>query len=72
MKKNVVLINQSTGYLMIDIVNAYAAQYDQVTLIAGSMKYAEMPFDVFILGSSVLYRYYSSFYSSTGVMKWYM
>ena len=41
MKKNVVLINQSTGYLMIDIVNAYAAQYDQVVLIAGSIKYSE-------------------------------
>lgn len=41
MKKNVVLINQSTGYLMIDIVNAYAAQYDQVALIAGSIKYSE-------------------------------
>lgn len=41
MKKNVVLINQSTGYLMIDIVNAYAAQYDQIALIAGSIKYSE-------------------------------
>lgn len=41
MKKNVVLINQSTGYLMIDIVNAYAVQYDQVALIAGSIKYSE-------------------------------
>ena len=41
MKKNVVLVNQSTGYLMIDIVNAYAAQYDQVALIAGSIKYSE-------------------------------
>lgn len=41
MKKNVVLINQSTGYLMIDIVNAYAVQYDQVALIAGSIKDSE-------------------------------
>lgn len=37
MKKNVVLINQSTGYLMIDIVNAYATRYNRVTLIAGSI-----------------------------------
>lgn len=38
MKKNVVLINQSTGYLMIDVVNAYAAQYDRVVLIASNIK----------------------------------
>lgn len=43
MKKNVVLVNQSTGYLMIDIVNAYAARYDRVALIAGSIKYSERP-----------------------------
>ena len=36
--KKVVLINQSTGYLMIDIVNAYADEYDKVSLIAGSVK----------------------------------
>lgn len=36
--KKVVLVNQSTGYLMIDIVNAYAAKYDEVHLIAGSIK----------------------------------
>ncbi len=41
MKKKVVLVNQSTGYLMIDIVNAYAAQYDEITLIAGSIKTME-------------------------------
>lgn len=36
--KKVVLVNQSTGYLMIDIVNAFAAKYDEVHLIAGSIK----------------------------------
>lgn len=35
--KKVVFVNQSTGYLMIDIVNAYASQYDEVSLIAGSI-----------------------------------
>ena len=29
--KKMVLINQSTGYLMIDIVNAYADRYDSVS-----------------------------------------
>lgn len=33
----VVLVNQSTGYLMVDIVNAYCEVYDEVTLIAGSV-----------------------------------
>lgn len=32
----VVLINQSTGYLMVDIVNAYARKYPDVILLAGS------------------------------------
>ncbi len=41
MSKKVVLINQSTGYLMIDIVNAYASRYDEVVLLAGSVKVTE-------------------------------
>lgn len=39
--KKVVLINQSTGYLMIDVVNAYTSKYDHVSLIAGSIKVTE-------------------------------
>lgn len=39
----VVLINQSTGYLMIDIVNAFALQHDDVVLMAGSTKVLERP-----------------------------
>ena len=34
--KKIVLVNQSTGYLMIDIVNAYAEKYSDVVLLAGS------------------------------------
>ena len=41
--KKVVLVNQSTGYLMIDIVNAYAKQYDEVVLLAGSIRVLERP-----------------------------
>lgn len=33
----VVLVNQSTGYLVVDIVNAYCEVYDEVTLVAGSV-----------------------------------
>lgn len=32
----ILLINQSTGYLMIDIANAYAKRYSSVILLAGS------------------------------------
>ena len=39
--KKVLLINQSTGYLMVDIVNAYKERYNDVVLIAGSIKVAE-------------------------------
>ena len=43
--QKVILINQSTGYLMIDIANAYAEVYDEVVLLAGSIKVAERPLD---------------------------
>ncbi len=39
--KKVVLVNQSSGYLMIDITNAYAEVYDEVVLLAGSIKVTE-------------------------------
>lgn len=34
----IVLINQSTGYLFIDIVNAFSEKYDQVVLFAGVVR----------------------------------
>lgn len=39
MSKKVLLVNQSSGYLMVDIVNAYAASglYDKVELFAGEV-----------------------------------
>ena len=39
MKKSVLLVNQSSGYLMIDIVNAYvqSGKYDKVELFAGQI-----------------------------------
>ena len=36
--KNIILINQSTGYLMIDILNAYTEKYDEVILLTGDIK----------------------------------
>lgn len=43
--KKIVLINQSSGYLTIDIANAFAQQYDEVILIAGSIRFFERPLD---------------------------
>ena len=36
--KKIVLINQSTGYLMIDIVNAFETKYQEVVLMYGSIE----------------------------------
>lgn len=37
-KKEIVYINQSSGYLMVDIINAHKDHYDQKTLITGSLQ----------------------------------
>lgn len=39
--KRVVLINQSASYLMVDIVNTYVGEYDEVVLLTGKLKEAE-------------------------------
>ncbi len=41
--KKVVFVNQSSGYLMIDIVNVYAGNYDKVALIYGTNNVMERP-----------------------------
>jgi len=45
MEKKIVFINQDTGYLMIDIVNAFAQKFDKVALIAGSIRVQHAPLD---------------------------
>lgn len=39
--RKITLINQSTGFLMIDIANAYAEIYEEVTLITGKVEILE-------------------------------
>ena len=34
-KKSIIFINQSSGYLMIDIINAHAPYYDELILLTG-------------------------------------
>lgn len=41
MSKKIVFINQSSGYLMIDILNAFSFEYDEVVLVVGSLKVME-------------------------------
>jgi glycosyltransferase involved in cell wall biosynthesis len=38
MSKKIVFINQSTGYLTIDIINSFALHYDEVALIYGNIR----------------------------------
>ncbi len=52
--ERVVLVNQSTGYLMIDIVNAYASRYEHVALIAGSVKQNERQLSKNVQISSII------------------
>ena len=40
--KKIVFINQSTGYLTIDIVNAFADNFDRVALLTGSVRVQDM------------------------------
>ncbi len=43
MTKEIVFINQATGYLTIDIINIFAREYDHVALIAGSVRVQDIP-----------------------------
>lgn len=43
--RKVVFVNQSSGYLLTDILNVYAREYDEVSLIYGTIKENERPLD---------------------------
>ncbi|MCF1716378.1 glycosyltransferase family 4 protein [Flavihumibacter sp. RY-1] len=43
--KRIVFVNQATGYLTIDIINDYCNYYDEVVLIAGSIRVQDIPLD---------------------------
>ncbi|MBM4056165.1 MAG: glycosyltransferase family 4 protein [Planctomycetes bacterium] len=38
MKKRIVFVNQSSGYLMIDIINAFEKKYDERVIIVGNIR----------------------------------
>lgn len=43
--KKIVLVNQEAGYLFVDVANAFAKEYDEVVLLAGSISWLEEPID---------------------------
>lgn len=43
--KKIVFVNQSSGYLLTDILNVYAKEYDEVALIYGTIKENERKLD---------------------------
>lgn len=45
MKKSIVFINQSSGYLMIDIINAHVPFYDNIILLTGFINPRDTPLD---------------------------
>lgn len=45
MPRKIVFINQSTGYLTIDIINEFVKEFDEVALVAGSIRVQDKPLD---------------------------
>lgn len=45
MAKKIVFVNQSTGYLTIDIINAFAKEYDVVDLLYGEIRVQDIEID---------------------------
>jgi len=44
-KKSIVFINQSSGYLMIDIIHAHLEEYDEIILLTGHLNPRNKPLD---------------------------
>lgn len=66
--RKVVLINQSSGYLMVDIANAYAEIYEEVTLITGRIQILERPLNSRIKVSKIIV--YNKRNSLTRIFTW--
>ena len=43
MQRKIVIVNQATGYLTIDIVNSFALHFDEVDLIYGGIRVQDVP-----------------------------
>jgi glycosyltransferase involved in cell wall biosynthesis len=54
MTRKIVFINQATGYLTIDIINKFAEEYDEVALIAGSIRVQNIQLDPVVRVSHIV------------------
>ena len=54
MPGKIVFINQSTGYLTIDIINEFVPEFDEVALIAGSIRIQDTPLDEKVRVSNIV------------------
>ena len=64
--KSIVFVNQSSGYLMIDIINAHAPYYDELVLLTGFLNPRGTP-----LNSKVKIKYLKSYKRSGNLIKFY-
>ncbi|MBC7381820.1 MAG: glycosyltransferase family 4 protein [Bacteroidia bacterium] len=52
--KKIVFINQATGYLTIDIINAFANDFDKVALISGSIRVQDIELNKNVTFSTII------------------
>ena len=64
--KSIVFVNQSSGYLMIDIINAHAPYYDELVLLTGFFNPRGTP-----LSPKVKIKYLKSYKRSGNLVKFY-
>ena len=64
--KSIVFVNQSSGYLMIDIINAHAPYYDELVLLTGFFNPRGTP-----LSPKVKIKYLKSYKRSGNLIKFY-
>ncbi|MES2847878.1 MAG: glycosyltransferase family 4 protein [Bacteroidota bacterium] len=60
MSKKIVFVNQSTGYLTIDIINSFAKHYDEVHVIYGNIRVQDVEIDKKVKYTRILKKSRSS------------
>ena len=60
MSKKIVFVNQSTGYLTIDIINSFAKHYDEVHVIYGNIRVQDVAIDKKVKYTQILKKSRSS------------
>ncbi len=52
--RQIVFVNQATGYLTIDIINCFAEEFDKVAVIYGDIRYQDTPLHPNVIHSKVI------------------